>query len=46
MDTKNSVMRIYFDGVDAVELLIFTSKQLRLDLPSKLFSYGFPILLQ
>ncbi|PRQ38494.1 hypothetical protein RchiOBHm_Chr4g0414551 [Rosa chinensis] len=31
MDTQNSVMRIYFDGVDAVDLLIFTSKQLHLD---------------
>ncbi|XP_040366162.1 uncharacterized protein LOC112175774 isoform X2 [Rosa chinensis] len=32
MDTKSSVLRIYFDGVDAAELLIYTSKQLRLDL--------------
>lgn len=37
MHTTNSVMRIYFDGVDAVELLIYTSKQLRLDLLGKPF---------
>ncbi|XP_050376583.1 uncharacterized protein LOC126793987 [Argentina anserina] len=32
MDTKDSVMRIYFAGVEAMELLIYTSKQLRLEL--------------
>ncbi|KAK9933123.1 hypothetical protein M0R45_020331 [Rubus argutus] len=31
MDTQNSAMRINFDRVEAVELLIFTSKQLHLD---------------
>ncbi|KAK9933131.1 hypothetical protein M0R45_020339 [Rubus argutus] len=31
MNTQSSVMRIYFDGVDAVDLLIFTSKQLHLE---------------
>jgi hypothetical protein len=40
MNTQNSVMRIYFDGVDAVDLLIFTSKQLHLDTLRKL-SYRF-----
>ncbi|XP_004298200.1 PREDICTED: uncharacterized protein LOC101297829 [Fragaria vesca subsp. vesca] len=34
MDTQNSVMRIFFDGVDAVDLLIFTSTQLHFYSPS------------
>nr|XP_011462806.1 PREDICTED: uncharacterized protein LOC101297829 [Fragaria vesca subsp. vesca] len=34
MDTQNSVMRIFFDGVDAVDLLIFTSTQLHFYSPN------------
>lgn len=35
MDTQKLVMRIYFDGVDGVDLLIFTSKQLHFHTLSK-----------
>ncbi|KAL6188840.1 hypothetical protein ACLB2K_040231 [Fragaria x ananassa] len=38
MDTQNSVMRIYFDGVDAVDLLIFTSTQLHFYSPNTVTS--------